>query len=386
MDLRKFYGALIVFYFSDMALLIMVIWLSYKTTKNPLILGLILFVSTIIPFILKKFSKINLLSLSVHHLMLSRILFYSIVFVLSALNPSIYSFIGLALISGLLGVSILSNYETYNNYLVVNNIVSANKASRYMQTVIQIGAFGGAMIGGMLLNHLSFFYSMASIVLVDIVFVFIFMMWAKNGYFVKIKIKESNNNKQTVNQLYFLDKKQIYLLWIILGFVGVHITSFNLTTPIIFQEIKQWTAQDFGLSSAFAGMGAFCAAFIKSNTKYCLVMVICLIFADLIFVMSNIKILSLAICFLIGFFINSIRILIREKLSLMAKNTEQAAFIGQSSAVFYVAFQAGASLLFGYILSIIQNVYATQIFLPLVACIIAMFYISMLFTGKIFTN
>lgn len=176
MDLRKFYGALIVFYFSDMALLIMVIWLSYKTTKNPLILGLILFVSTIIPFVLKKFSKINLLSLSVHHLMLSRILFYSIVFVLSALNPSIYSFIGLALISGLLGVSILSNYETYNNYLVVNNIVSANKASRYMQTVIQIGAFGGAMIGGMLLNHLSFFYSMASIVLVDIVFAIIFMM------------------------------------------------------------------------------------------------------------------------------------------------------------------------------------------------------------------
>lgn len=386
MDLRKFYGALIVFYFSDMALLIMVIWLSYKITKDPLMLGLILCISTIVPFILKKFSKINLLSLSAHHLMLSRILFYSIVFVLSALNISVYSFIGLALISGILSVSILSNYETYNNYLVVDGIVSANKASRYMQTVIQIGAFGGAMIGGMLLNYLSFFYSMTSIVLIDISFAIIFMIWAKNGNFAQIKNKTQMNEKQSVNQLDLLDKKNIYLLCFILGFIGIHITSFNLTTPIIFQEIKQWTAQDFGLSSAFAGIGAFGAVFLKSNTKHCLVMAICLIFADLIFVMSNMKILSLAICFFIGFFINSIRILIREKLSLLAKNIEQANFIGQSSAVFYTIFQAGASLLFGYILASVQNINISQIFLPLVAFIITVFYISVLFTNKISTN
>ncbi|OOS22786.1 hypothetical protein [Moraxella lincolnii] len=385
MDLRKFYGALIVFYFSDMALLIMVIWLSYQTTKNPLILGLILCISTIIPFLLKRISKINLLSLSIHNLMLSRILFYSIIFILSALNPSIYGFIGLALISGLLGVSILSNYETYNNHLVVNNIVSANKASRYMQTVIQIGAFGGAMIGGMLLNYLSFFYSMASIVLVDIVFAIIFMMWAKDGYFAQIKIEE-NNNKQTVSQLYFLDKKQIYLLCFILGFVGIHIVSFNLTTPIIFQEVKQWTAQDFGLSSAFAGVGAFCAVFPKSNAKYCLVMAICLIFADLIFVTSNIKMLSLAVCFFIGFFINSIRILVREKLSLLAQNTEQAAFIGQISAVFYTIFQAGASLIFGYILASTYHVNVAQIFLPLVALIIFVLYVNKFFISRTSTN
>lgn len=386
MDLKKFYGALVVFYFSDMALLIMVIWLSYQTTKNPFMLGLMLFVSTIIPFVLKKLSKINLLSLPPHHLMLSRILFYLIVFILSALNPSVYSFIGLAIVSGMLGVSILSNYETYNNYLVMNGSVSANKASRYMQTVIQIGAFGGAMIGGMLLNHLSFFYSMASIVLVDIAFAIIFMIWAKNGEFSQINNQAVDNNKKIVNRAVFLDKKHIYLLCVMLGFVGVHIISFNLTTPIIFQEIKQWTAQDFGLSSAFAGIGAFCAVFLKSNTKNCLVMAMCLIFADLIFVMSSMKILSLAICFFIGFFINSIRILIREKLSLLAKDIEQANFIGQSSAVFYTIFQAIASLVFGYILASVQNVNTAQIFLPLMAVIITVFYVGMLFMNKTPTN
>ncbi|WP_152411767.1 hypothetical protein [Moraxella macacae] len=301
---------------------------------------------------------------------------------MSALNPSIYSFIGLALISGILGVSILSNYETYNNHLVVNKVILANKASRYMQTVIQIGAFGGAMIGGVLLNHLSFFYAMTSIVVIDIFFAGIFITWIKNSDFLQINNKIANKNPILTNQIQMLNKKYLYLLCFILGFIGIHITSFNLTTPIIFQEIKHWSAQDFGLSSAFAGAGAFCAVFLKSNTKHCLFMAICLIFADLIFVMSGVKIVSLAVCFCIGIFINSIRILVREKLSLLAKTTEQAAFIGQSSAVFYTMFQAVASLIFGYILASTSNVTVAQLFLPLTAFIVAVFYVAMLFISK----
>lgn len=375
MDLKKFYGSLIVFYFSDMALLIMVIWLSYQITKNPLLLGTMLFISIVIPFILKKLSKINLLSLNISNLMFVRIFLYLMAFILAILPPSLYGFIGLALISGVLGISILSNYESYNNYLVVHKMIDAAKASKYMQTVIQIGAFSGAMIGGALLNYLSFTGAMGAVVVLDIAFALICLFWAKTGVFCQIQHTAKNDSKPIQADEIF-DKKSLYLLCSILGFIGIHIISFNLTTPILFQEIKQWSVQDFGLSSAFAGVGAFLAVFIKSNKNRCAMMAIALVVMDLIFVFLQIKAIAFLACFFIGMCINAIRIFIRQKLSLLAKTPSQASYIGQSSAVYYTLFQACASLLFGYILANMSDVSYTKAFLPAIAFVIALLYIT----------
>ncbi|WP_133141533.1 hypothetical protein [Moraxella caviae] len=79
-----------------------------------------------------------------------------------------------------MGVSILSNYESYNNYLVLKRLISADKGSRYMQTVIQIGAFAGAMIGGFLLERFAFFHAMTIITAVDVLFCVLCLFWAKN--------------------------------------------------------------------------------------------------------------------------------------------------------------------------------------------------------------
>lgn len=369
MTLKKFYGTLIVFYFSDMALLLSVIWLSYQITKNPLILGMMLFISNIIPFLIKKMSKINLLSLSFAHLMLLRIILYLCIFILAIFTPNIYTFIGISCICGILGISVLSNYESYNNCLVVQNIVSANNASRYMQTVIQIGAFAGAMIGGFLLNHLSFFWTIFSIVMVDVVFAFVCLFLMNFKTLDNPKDNPSNDSSLHDGVLH-IDKRQFYFLCIILGMIGVHITSFNLTTPIIFQEIKHWNAQDFGLSSAFAGAGAFLAVFLKNNLNRCFIFATILIVLDLLFIFLPIKLLSFVACFFIGIAINSIRILVREKLSLLAKNKAQASWIGQNSAVYYVVFQSLASLIIGYILANTNNINISQSFLPLTAVII----------------
>lgn len=93
---------------------------------------------------------------------------------------------------------------------------------------------------------------------------------------------------------------------------------------------------------------------------------------DLLFVLMDNKIFAFLACFFIGLAMNSIRIVIREKLSLLANNQEQAFLIGQSSAVFYVLFQSIASLVIGFILANVVNVNITQVFLPLIASIITM--------------
>ncbi|OOR91066.1 hypothetical protein B0181_03805 [Moraxella caviae] len=387
MNLKKFYGSLIVFYFSDMSLLIMVMWLSYQLTKNPLILGTLIFISTITPFLIKRLSRLNLLSLPITHLMVVRIALYVLALALAFLPPTLYTFIGLALISGILGVSILSNYESYNNYLVLKRLISADKGSRYMQTVIQIGAFAGAMIGGFLLERFAFFHAMTIITAVDVLFCVLCLFWAKNHQLGQLgQLTHENSHAQshtsstpTTHKSPIMDKRTLYLLCALLGFLGVHVISFNITTPIIFQEIKHWSAQDFGLASAFAGAGAFLAVFLKSGLKRCLVMAALLIIADLLFVFLHIKALSLAACFFIGIFMNSVRIFARARLSLLAKDTAQAFSIGQYSAVSYTLFQAAASLVLGLLLANpASTTNITLLFLPAVACVVLILYVCWL--------
>lgn len=384
MDLKKFYGGLIVFYFSDMSLLIMIMWLSYQITKNPFTVGIILFISTITPFVIKKISKLNILALPLSALMILRIVLYVLVLALSAISPSGYTFVGMALVSGILGVSVLSNYESYNNCLVVNKYITADQAAKYMQTVIQIGAFGGAMIGGFLLNHLPFFWSIFIVAGIDIVFCVFYLFLARQGDFVKLDIWQQDTTKPTINAMgikqHPLDKHRLWLLCGLLGLLGVHIISFNMTTPIIFQQIWQWNAQDFGFASAFAGMGAFLAVFFKGSASRCLALVLLLIVADVLFVTLSVKVWSLLACFFIGLFMNSIRIFIRAQLSLLAQDKNQAFTIGQYSAVSYTLLQASASLLFGYVLAKISTV--VQWVLPSVAVLVLCLYVFWLSFGR----
>ncbi|VEW13136.1 Uncharacterised protein [Moraxella caviae] len=62
-------------------------WLSYQLTKNPLILGTLIFISTITPFLIKRLSRLNLLSLPITHLMVVRIALYVLALALAFYRP-----------------------------------------------------------------------------------------------------------------------------------------------------------------------------------------------------------------------------------------------------------------------------------------------------------
>lgn len=61
-------------------------------------------------------------------------------------------FIITILLFGVVNILTLSVYETYNSYMVNNSYISSELASRIMQTVLQSGAFLGAIIAGVLID------------------------------------------------------------------------------------------------------------------------------------------------------------------------------------------------------------------------------------------
>ncbi|UNU73720.1 hypothetical protein LU293_02075 [Moraxella nasovis] len=95
------------------------------------------------------------------------------------------------------------------------------------------------------------------IALIDIAFCIFNLFLVKKGKFEQIQLQKQHSTTNHNSFHHQLDRKSVYLLCALLGFLGIHIISFNITTPIIFQEIRQWTAQDYGLSSACAGVGLF---------------------------------------------------------------------------------------------------------------------------------
>ncbi|KGQ46960.1 hypothetical protein [Gallibacterium anatis] len=366
-----FYSNLIFFYFSDMALLMIILWFSYHITQSSLLLATILAISSIFPLIIRKWiTKWDLLHLSLKALLKLRIFVYSfIALFVFFFDHHIFTFIVISLFFGLLSLTLLSTYETENTKLVLRGMLTANLAARLMQTVIQAGAFAGAMIGTLLLDKFSFVFTILAISSLDIFICSIYYFFVENTREEiskkEIKIREKSISKQSV------------FICITLGFIGLHISTFNLTTPIFFQEIHHWNASDFGRASGFAGIGAFLAVFIPiTNRKWLLP--IGLIFFDLLFVMNTNLYLMPVFCFLLGFNINSLRIFLREKLILLASNDQQATYLGGLSALYYTLFQAIGSLIIGILISKqfgILNL--AQWGLPFIALLLWIFFLKM---------
>nr|WP_244426850.1 hypothetical protein [Bartonella senegalensis] len=83
-----------------------------------------------------------------------RIIIYSLLLLIALFHyvDSPFGFIAVSISIGYLSLITLSTLETYNTKLALSGYISAQKASRIMQTVVQIGAFLGAALSGYLLE------------------------------------------------------------------------------------------------------------------------------------------------------------------------------------------------------------------------------------------
>lgn len=373
-SLFRFYSGLIFLYFSDMSLLIATIWLSYQLTESALFLSAMLGMSAILSMILSRFKfRINLLALSLPQLMQLRVGIYIILLLLVfCLGSHVVSLILFAFLVGILSVTILSSYEAKNSQLVLEKQIDKSLSARIMQTVIQIGAFAGSMLGSFMLSKLGFQMTVLIIALLDITV-------CLGLYFTEPK-KTLMAQNDSLDMAIPKGKKQFTLIiCALLGLVGLHISTFNLTLPIIFQTINQWEVVDFGLASAMAGVGSFVAVFFKHNSKRYILLLLVLVLSDILLTFNSIKSFIMPLGFLVGFAMNSIRIGIREKLIGLAENHQQATYISGLSASYYLLFQSVGTLFLGLLLELITAKQFILFLLPFIAIVLSVNFVFFYF-------
>lgn len=348
-NLYKFYASLIFLYISDMGAMIGIIWASLEITQSPLFLGVMLGISSLVPYLIRKIFA-HKLSFTLNHLYVIRLFIYLIILIIALMGfaDNFYGLIITILLFGIINVLTMGTYETYNSYAVNSAYITSEFASRIMQTVLQSGAFLGAIIAGFLLNKLGYIDLIKTISLYEISLNFIFY-FLNRSLFPLIHTQHKEKTQSPVEykkQLYF-----IYLLCIPLGMIGLHISSFNILSTVIFQKINNWDPMLFGYASGIAGIGAFLASIINIKKLKLLFYATTLATFDFIYSNTDYSSVALIACFIIGFSINSIRIQIRKNMLDIANTPELSQKMGEISAFSYVFVQSIGSVAIGLLIS-----------------------------------
>ncbi|MGD8106381.1 hypothetical protein ACQE32_06890 [Pantoea sp. FN0302] len=345
----RFYSLLVLLYFSDMVLLLSNIWNSLKVTSSPLFLGVTLSVGTALPFLLRKLN-INKVKkfITVSDLYKRRIIVYLILLVTALLHysDSKFGFIITSLSIGYLSLITLSTLESSNAKLVLDGHISSQRASRVMQTLVQIGSFFGALSSGYFLTKLDY----NQLIMLLCAFDILVSLFGNRLYKEKAAADDNHSDHQVADDEGVLSNKLKYLS-IAIGLIGLHICAFNTLTPILFQNVKNLTADYYGVCSGVAGVGAFLAAFVNLNKFRLLLPSITLTLSDAIFTLSSIPLVSVVVCFLIGFSLNTIRINLRKDMIDETTNFHEANAVAKFSATIYTFSQSIGPLTFGILTS-----------------------------------
>lgn len=364
----RFYSLLVLLYFSDMVLLLANIWNSLRVTNSPLFLGCILSIGVIFPLVLKKLAQGHeQKSISLAGLYLRRIIVFGVILVesLFSIADTWIGFIITSLCIGYLSLLTLTVLEAANTKLVLQGHISSQMASRTMQTIVQLGSFFGAMASGYLLLFLNYNKLIALICIFDIIVSATarFIFSEKSG----TTIEEANRPPHLSGKP--LPRSLIYLC-IVIALVGLHISAFNVLTPIIFQKVKNLNSEYFGLCSAVAGLGAFSAAFINIGWFRFLIPAIVLLLADLIFTLSWHPYMAIVACLFIGFSINTIRIHARKTVIDKTGSDSEADQVSSLSALMYTLAQSIGPMVFGILTGkAVLGAYSAIYLFPAVALI-----------------
>lgn len=358
-SLLIFYTLVALFTGVDMALVIGLFWSSLKTTGSPLALGAVLCISVLLPWGLQQLASKKSSSgmLGLKTLSVLRAATFGFIFVFSMLGMfhMLYGFILIALLIGIVDFFTMSALESANTRLTLAGALSSGYSSRYMQTAIQLGAFGGAAVGGIALDgygidRFSLFLCVAGV-----------STAALARYLPGKQISPAPSDPHqchasaegapVIGNTEGIDTRLMRTLCLGLGMIGFHIAAFNTLTPVVYQNLNHWTAADFGFASGVAGAGAFLAAFLPPLRVPNYVPALLIVAMDSMLVFAPTPLLSIGACFLIGYSINHLRIQLRRKLTDIAHTEHQADYVAAHSAFYYLLMQSAAPLILAGLIS-----------------------------------
>lgn len=388
----RFYGLVVVLYLSDMVLFLSNLWNAYRITSSSVFLGVTMALGTLTPYLLKKSGFVRIkASLRLVDLYKRRIIIYSFLLLIGLFHyvSSPFGFIAVSISIGYLSLITLSTLETYNAKLALSGYISAQKASRIMQTVVQIGAFWGAALSGYLLEATSsrgvaagvgYNGLIAAICLFDIVVSFMagYVIF-RDEYSAVGAALAAKEKEPTLTPRVDGLSLELKLLCVCIGLIGFHICAYNTLTTILFQSVKNFGSEYYGLCSAVAGVGAFLAAFITIPRFEFILPALMLGVADLVFSTTQAPYLAVVFCFFIGFSMNTMRINARKHMIEATQTEAQAELVGSYSGMLYTISQSAGYVILGLLTSsALMGPRSAIYLLPLIGLIIFIYVLFLL--------
>lgn len=360
-QLLAFYAVVTLFAGIDMGLMIGLFWSSLQISGSPLTLGLVLCISVLLPFGLQRLARRSgkVLILSFRRMLVVRAVGFLLVLsgTFAGLFHTLYGFVLIALLVGLLGFFTTSTLEAVNTRFILTKLTSSASSARWMQTAIQLGAFVGAALGGIMLDWAGidqFVLLFCTTACFAALVVLVSPLGQPQGEGSAVSVTGGNNGLLDRNRT----SQPLHALCLGLGMIGFHIGAFNTLTPVIYQMLKHWSAADFGLASGVAGVGAFLAAVGPTAKLPDYVPPLLILLMDAVLVYSGITAVSIGACFLIGYSINHLRIQLRKKLIDLARTPADADHIASISAFYYLLLQSAAPLILTGLIS--ESVFGRQ--------------------------
>lgn len=341
--LTAFYSIVTLFTGLDMAIVIAMVWFGLETTGSTFLVGATLCVATVVPYLCEQYiGKFFTIELNLKRLLYIRLAAFAAVLGLSFTQAALLpiGFLAIAFVVGVTDYFTISTLESKNTKLVLAGLTDSDTCARLMQTSIQIGAFGGALLGGLIVDVFSVNETLQIISLAAIV--------SLAGVYLVADSPSAHGTDQTAASTAAapLDlPRNLYILIIVLSMIGFHIGAFNSLVPIVFQKLNEWNATLFGVASGLAGLGAFSAAVlprIKLNSYGAIALVI---LADVAIVYFQNLYVMMAAAFLLGFCINSLRIQLRKTLIESAPNDRVADVIAAKSSLYYLLVSGSAPMI-----------------------------------------
>lgn len=310
--------------FIDMATQIAVIWHVLSVTGFSVYVGVIVCLGALIPLIISKIKFFHVIFSSVKFVISLRGIAAVIFMLASAFTVlnHIWFFLVISILASSLMVISLNFLEKENAMLVKMAAISSEKAARYIQTAIQIGAFLGAFIGASLLDKVGFDLFITIIGMLSIIVAISYRLFKTQTWlphFNKTVPTIESDSQATLQSYRWLNYWRPIL---VISLTGIHIGAFNSLLPIYFQLFRHWDATLLGAASGIAGLGALTASLVKQFKYQYLLATLLLFLGDLMLVCLAIDWVAILFGFCVGFAINSVRIAARQAiLSLHANDT-----------------------------------------------------------------
>ncbi|EAR09350.1 hypothetical protein [Reinekea blandensis] len=304
---------------ADLALMSGAVWVALRETGSAMLVGVILFVATLVPLCIKQasaaLSKTGV-SLSVGSLSAYRYVAAVSFLVLALVGNTNATILYLAIAFGIGIVNFVtqSGIEMLNARLGEGEFVDRAKSVKFVQLSVQLGAFAGAASGGFLVEMLPFTSFLGVLVGVSLV-VTIALQLTLSG---QLSAQPNASGAVTSPSVATANVPEVlpegrFLLIGIMAMVGAHIGAFNGFLPFLYQTIHGWSGYEFGLASAMAALGALCAIALPVKRSVLLGLAGLLLLSDALLSFVAIRWLSIGSVFVIGVSVSYVRLMMRHE-------------------------------------------------------------------------